>query len=73
MTAERGNITPAGPGGLTELGVTVLIPIKAFHAAKQRLSPDLDPSQRADLARWMAAEVIAAAAPLPVVVVCDDL
>lgn len=72
MTAERGNITPAGPGGLTELGVTVLIPIKAFHAAKQRLSPDLDPSQRSDLARWMAAEVIAAAAPLPVVVVCDD-
>jgi 2-phospho-L-lactate guanylyltransferase len=50
----------------------VLVPVKAFHQAKARLSPVLDRAQRAALARSMAAQVLAAAAPLPVRVVCDD-
>lgn len=50
----------------------VVIPVKAFHAAKGRLASVLDPAARADLARTMAEAVVAAAAPLPVTVVCDD-
>jgi 2-phospho-L-lactate/phosphoenolpyruvate guanylyltransferase len=50
----------------------VVVPVKAFRAAKLRLAPALDPSARAALARDMADVVVAAAAPLPVVVVCDD-
>lgn len=46
--------------------------MKAFHAAKVRLAPALDPAARAALAQEMAELVIAAAAPLPVFVVCDD-
>lgn len=48
------------------------MPVKAFHAAKLRLAPALDPAARAALARELADVVIAAAAPLPCVVVCDD-
>ncbi len=47
-------------------------PIKAFHEAKGRLDHALTASERADLARSMAAQVVEAAAPLPVAVVCDD-
>jgi 2-phospho-L-lactate/phosphoenolpyruvate guanylyltransferase len=50
----------------------VLVPIKAFTAAKGRLDGTLDAVGRAELARTLAAGVIAAAAPLPVLVVCDD-
>jgi 2-phospho-L-lactate guanylyltransferase len=50
----------------------VLVPIKGFTAAKARLNGALDPAARADLAREMAATVLAAAAPLPVLVVTDD-
>ena len=50
----------------------VLIPVKAFSRAKLRLAPALDGSARATLARTMAARVVAAAAPLPAAVVCDD-
>lgn len=50
----------------------VVVPVKAFGAAKLRLSERLDPQARADLARAMAARVLQAAAPLPVAVVCDD-
>lgn len=50
----------------------VLVPIKAFTAAKGRLAEVLDAGARAELARRMAAQVLAAAAPLPVVVVTDD-
>lgn len=50
----------------------VVIPVKAFAAAKLRLAPALTPAERAALARSMAAQVVAAAAPLPVTVVCDD-
>lgn len=52
--------------------VAVLVPVKAFHEAKLRLAPALDAGERAALARSMATAVVAAAAPLPVVVVCDD-
>jgi len=50
----------------------VLVPIKAFTAAKGRLAEVLDAAARAELARRMAAQVLAAAAPLPVIVVTDD-
>ncbi|HEU5152428.1 MAG TPA: 2-phospho-L-lactate guanylyltransferase [Iamia sp.] len=50
----------------------VVVPVKAFRAAKGRLAGALDPAARADLARTMAEGVVRAAAPLPVTVVCDD-
>jgi 2-phospho-L-lactate/phosphoenolpyruvate guanylyltransferase len=50
----------------------VVVPVKAFRAAKLRLSPALGPTARAVLARELAGTVAAAAAPLDVVVVCDD-
>lgn len=50
----------------------VVVPVKAFRAAKLRLAPALSPADRAELARRMATAVVRAAAPLPVVVVCDD-
>jgi 2-phospho-L-lactate guanylyltransferase len=53
-------------------GSVVLVPVKAFGAAKARLAPTLDPAGRDALARAMATRVLAAAAPLPVAVVCDD-
>ncbi len=53
-------------------GCVVLVPVKAFGAAKARLAPTLDAAGRETLAREMAARVLAAAAPLPVAVVCDD-
>lgn len=51
---------------------SVVVPVKAFRTAKVRLAPALDPPARAALARQLADVVVAAAAPLPVVVVCDD-
>lgn len=50
----------------------MLVPIKAFWAAKGRLDGALDAAGRADLARRLATTVLAAAAPLPAFVVCDD-
>lgn len=50
----------------------VVMPVKAFRAAKVRLAPALEPAERALLARDLAGVVLAAAAPLPVLVVCDD-
>ncbi len=52
--------------------IGVLIPVKAFTDAKGRLAGAVDADGRADLARAMATTVVAAAAPLPVTVVCDD-
>jgi 2-phospho-L-lactate/phosphoenolpyruvate guanylyltransferase len=52
--------------------VGVVVPVKAFTAAKLRLAPTLEPATRAELARTMAARVLRAARPLPVLVVCDD-
>ena len=50
----------------------MLVPIKAFHDAKLRLSPVLSPARRAALARHLAARVLGASGGLPVSVVCDD-
>ena len=50
----------------------VLVPVKGFGAAKRRLAGVLGPAERAELARRMAERVVAAAAPLPVHIVCDD-
>src|SRR6476619_2749538 len=50
----------------------VLVPVKAFAEAKLRLAPALTQPERQALARRMAAQVVSAAAPLPVAVVCDD-
>jgi 2-phospho-L-lactate guanylyltransferase len=50
----------------------VVVPVKAFGEAKVRLAGALDPGERARLARHMAEIVLLAAAPLPVLVVCDD-
>lgn len=49
-----------------------LIPVKSFRAAKARLAGVLTDAERARLARSMAAQVIAAARPLPTFVACDD-
>ena len=51
---------------------TVLVPVKAFSQAKERLSTVLSPQQRAALARSMAEHVLNAASPLPVAIVCDN-
>lgn len=53
-------------------GPVVVVPVKAFHLAKARLSEVLAPDERAALARQMAAGVVAAAGRLPATVVCDD-
>lgn len=50
----------------------VVVPVKSFRAAKHRLASVLDDGARVALARQLAARVIEAAAPLPVLVVCDD-
>lgn len=54
------------------MAAVVLVPVKSFGQAKLRLAPALPADQRAELARHMAAKVLAAAAPLDVWVVCDD-
>ena len=50
----------------------MLLPVKSFAVAKARLAPALGADDRRALARQMADVVLAAAAPLPVLVVCDD-
>jgi 2-phospho-L-lactate/phosphoenolpyruvate guanylyltransferase len=50
----------------------VVVPIKDFRRAKQRLSSVLSPDERVELARRMATHVITIAAPHDVYVVCDD-
>lgn len=57
----------------TEVGhQAVLVPVKAFSRAKLRLAPVLTGPERAQLARAMANQVLAAALSLPVAVACDD-
>ncbi len=63
--------TAASAGTRTGPAV-VLIPVKAFHRAKRRLGPALGETERVRLVRAMASHVVAACAPLPVAVVCDD-
>lgn len=50
----------------------MLVPVKAFHAAKLRLRDAMDAASRADLVRSLATGVVEAAAPLPVWIACDD-
>ena len=58
------------PAGAAD--AAVVVPVKAFHSAKLRLADVLDPTERQALARRLAEVVVAAAAPLTAVVVCDD-
>ena len=55
-------------------GAALLVPVKAFAAAKVRLAPALDVAGREALARSMANRVVQAAADarLPVWVACED-
>ncbi|HEX7096405.1 MAG TPA: hypothetical protein VF183_11015, partial [Acidimicrobiales bacterium] len=50
----------------------VVVPLKAFSHAKQRLAGVLDEDRRSELARTLATRVVHAAKHLPVYVVCDD-
>ena len=52
--------------------IAVLVPVKAFAAAKLRLHPHVTGPERARLARAMADHVLEVAEPLPRAVVCDD-
>jgi 2-phospho-L-lactate/phosphoenolpyruvate guanylyltransferase len=63
--AERPEDVALGPE-------VVLIPVKAFGQAKRRLGSALTDPDRITLVRTMAERVVAACAPLPVAVVCDD-
>jgi len=58
------------PAGAAD--AAVVVPVKAFRSAKLRLADVLDPTERQALARRLAEVVVAAAAPLTAVVVCDD-
>jgi 2-phospho-L-lactate guanylyltransferase len=51
----------------------VLVPVKSFAEAKHRLHAALSDDERSALARATADRVLAAARPLPVAVVCDDI
>jgi 2-phospho-L-lactate guanylyltransferase len=46
--------------------------VKGFQQAKRRLGATMTDGARVDLVRSMAEHVVAACAPLPVAVVCDD-
>jgi 2-phospho-L-lactate guanylyltransferase len=50
----------------------LVVPVKSFRTAKLRLAPVLNASERAELARSLAAGVLAAAGSLECYVVCDD-
>lgn len=67
-TPPRGASSPGWLGP-----VVVLVPVKAFAEAKVRLAPALGAEDRSELAKAMASAVLAAARPLPVAVVCDDV
>jgi 2-phospho-L-lactate guanylyltransferase len=54
------------------LSVAVVVPIKSFRLAKERLASRLTRPEREALAMTMAARVVAAAAPLPVFVATED-
>lgn len=53
--------------------MAVVVPIKSFGLAKARLTDVLTPPERRQLAIRCAEAVLAAARPLPVYVVCDDV
>jgi len=63
---------PATPPRATLGQEVVLIPVKGFRQAKRRLGGSMSDATRENLVRSMAESVVAACAPLPVAVVCDD-
>lgn len=65
-------VTSVATTGPADDHTAVLVPVKAFGAAKVRLTGELEPAARRALARWMAERVVRAAHPLPVFVACDD-
>ena len=71
-SAWRRTVVGSPPRRFGPVTTVVLVPIKAFGAAKARLDGALPDDERAELARTLAATVLAAATPLPVLVVCDD-
>ncbi|MGB3736270.1 MAG: 2-phospho-L-lactate guanylyltransferase [Ilumatobacter sp.] len=54
------------------MNVAVLVPVKAFAQAKQRLADVLSPAERRRLAQTLAEGVLAVARDVPLFVVCDD-
>lgn len=50
----------------------LLVPVKSFAFAKLRLAPVMGAAGRAELARELAARVLAAGRPLATFVACDD-
>ncbi|MGH9047354.1 MAG: 2-phospho-L-lactate guanylyltransferase [Acidimicrobiales bacterium] len=72
MTATAGSGAAESTSPPT-LGVrAVLVPVKSFAAAKERLNAALGDDERRALVRAMAERVLMAASPLAVAVVCDD-
>lgn len=57
---------------LRPVNVALLVPVKAFTQAKQRLAGVLSPDDRRQLAEILADGVLAAAGEVPKFVVCDD-
>jgi len=55
-----------------QFATAVIIPIKSFDGAKERLASNLSAVERHKLAMYMATRVIAAANPFSVLIVCDD-
>jgi 2-phospho-L-lactate/phosphoenolpyruvate guanylyltransferase len=80
MTAPAGPLRPATVGRVAVRASSraalgdraVLVPVKSFVDAKTRLGDVLGDAERRALVQQMAERVLAAAAPLPVAVVCDD-
>ena len=62
----------ATPYALNKKTIAVLVPIKDFRHAKNRLSNRLDASERESLARTMARQVLEAAEGFSIHVVCDS-
>lgn len=50
----------------------VIIPIKSFEGAKERLASALNATERHKLAMYTASRVVMAATPFSVFIVCDD-
>ncbi|MFM7064046.1 MAG: 2-phospho-L-lactate guanylyltransferase [Actinomycetes bacterium] len=67
--------SPRPPGGGRPAAgpdVRVVVPVKGFERSKARLSGALSDPDRAELARSLATQVVASAAPFRVLVACDD-
>jgi 2-phospho-L-lactate guanylyltransferase len=62
---------PAAAGANASARAGVVVPIRAFVGGQARLIGAIDDAARADLGLGLAARVLAAAAPFPIVVVSD--